>query len=129
MSARPTSLFITVGSTLFPSLTNTILSPESLDVLALLGITKLEVQYGKADFSASITAESSSKGDLKPPLASATTLAGANDGNHDWVHTTRDDQMEVSVFRYTDDFEGAVRRSGAVISHAGKCCFSQTSPR
>ena len=50
--ARGLTLLVTVGSTLFPALTNHILSPTILSLLPQLGVGRLVVQYGRADLLA-----------------------------------------------------------------------------
>ena len=101
---RLRTLLVTVGSTLFPALTAAILSPLTLDHLSSLGVTRLIVQYGREDLSASL-----SYSDLPPVLFDA--KGGARMA---WKG------MEVELMRFTDDFEGLVRAIGAVISHAGE---------
>ena len=51
-NAGGTTLLVTVGSTLFPALTNHILSPTILSLLPSLRVTRLVVQYGRADLLA-----------------------------------------------------------------------------
>lgn len=101
---RPTSLLVTVGSTLFSALTDAILSSETLDVLSAQGIRSLKVQYGRASLPASLNGIVKMR-DLAPD---------AGVGEFVWKG------MEVEVFRYTDDFEGLVGESEGVVSHAGE---------
>jgi beta-1,4-N-acetylglucosaminyltransferase len=93
--AKP-SLLITVGSTLFPKLTDAILSAPILDVLAGR-ITTLTVQLGSA-----------------PPPSDLRTILDNFDGSGGSYRG-----MRVEVMEYTTDFEGLVKDSDMVISHAG----------
>ena len=91
------SIFVTVGSTLFPALTNLILSPDFLDHLVSLDVARLVVQYGRAD--------------IRIPGSSSVDVADS--GRFTWK------RLDVEVKRFTDDFDGLVKRSDGVISHAG----------
>ncbi|WWD16226.1 hypothetical protein CI109_100652 [Kwoniella shandongensis] len=91
------SLLVTVGSTLFPALTNTILSPPLLAKLSSLGIKQLIVQYGRAD--------------LPPDLGIGVDSKGSG--------IKYIDGMVVQVMRFSEKFEELVKKSDAVISHAG----------
>ncbi|KAK8869512.1 hypothetical protein IAR55_000078 [Kwoniella newhampshirensis] len=93
----PHTLLVTVGSTLFPSLTNEILSPPLLAKLSSLGIQRLIVQYGCADLPSDLGIE----------------VDGAGNG------TGLIRGMQVEVMRFSERFEDLVRRSEAVISHGG----------
>jgi beta-1,4-N-acetylglucosaminyltransferase len=39
-------VFVTVGSTRFPELVQTVLSPDTIEILLALGYTSLRIQYG-----------------------------------------------------------------------------------
>ncbi|WVR05486.1 hypothetical protein IAU60_002502 [Kwoniella sp. DSM 27419] len=110
------TLFVTVGSTLFPVLTDTILSPGALAVLAREGVTRLVVQYGRAQ--------------LPETLEVVLDASGSGIAHFD---AGSPEPMSVEVMRYTDDFKGMVRRSDGVISHAGSgsilTVLRQTPPR
>jgi beta-1,4-N-acetylglucosaminyltransferase len=90
------SLLVTVGSTLFPKLTDEILSAPTLEILAER-ISILKVQLGSAP--------------LPPHLASILDDFDGSRGSYKG--------MEVEIMEYTTDFEGLVRSSDMVISHAG----------
>jgi beta-1,4-N-acetylglucosaminyltransferase len=110
------SLFITVGSTLFEALTTLCLSAPFLSALATAGVEDLVVQYGKA------------KLDLPPDLqvvkdevdgsGEAIFRAGGGGGGGGGLGVKV--RVRVRVMRYTDDFEGEVKRASWVISHAGE---------
>jgi beta-1,4-N-acetylglucosaminyltransferase len=93
--AKP-SLLVTVGSTLFPRLTDAILSAPILEVLAGR-ISTLKVQLGSAP----------------PPSHLQTTLDDfdSSKGSYQGVR--------VEIMDYTTNFEGLVKSSDMVISHAG----------
>lgn len=91
------SLLVTVGSTLFPKLTDEILSAPILEVLAAR-ISTLKVQLGSAP----------------PPIHLLSTL-DKFDGQRGLYKG-----MKVEIMDYTSDFEGLVRSSDLVISHAGE---------
>jgi beta-1,4-N-acetylglucosaminyltransferase len=93
--AKP-SLLVTVGSTLFPKLTDTILSAPILEVLAGR-ISTLKVQLGSA-----------------PPPSDLRTTLDDFDGSKGSYQG-----MMVEVMDYTTDFEGLVKSTDMVISHAG----------
>lgn len=102
---KPT-LLVTVGSTLFTDLTDTILHTATLDLLSE-SISVLRVQIGRGKIpDGLITTLSGSK---------AGAEAGAGDPR---VHGEYKG-MEVDVFPYTDDFEGLVKQTDLVVSHAG----------
>ena len=90
------SLLVTVGSTLFPKLTDTILSAGILGVLAGR-ISTLKVQLGNA-----------------PPPSDFRATLDKLDGSKGLYQG-----MKVEVMDYTTDFEGLVKSSDMVISHAG----------
>jgi len=90
------SLLVTVGSTLFPKLTNTILSGPILEILAGR-ISTLKIQLGCA-----------------PPPSDTRTILDDFDGSKGSYQG-----MRVEVMDYTTDFEGLVKSSDMVISHAG----------
>lgn len=90
------SLLVTVGSTLFPKLTDLILSDPLLDILAGR-ISSLKVQLGRAT--------------IPPHLASTLDKFDGSRGIYK--------EMKVEIMDYTTDFEGLVNSSDMVISHAG----------
>ncbi|WRT67455.1 uncharacterized protein IL334_004427 [Kwoniella shivajii] len=91
------TILVTVGSTLFPSLTDAILSPSLISSLNTLDVRKLVIQYGRADL---------------PPDLSIDVDANGNG-------TTVIDELRIEVMRFTDQFEKLVGQSDYVISHAG----------
>jgi beta-1,4-N-acetylglucosaminyltransferase len=95
-SQAKSSLLVTVGSTLFPKLTGTILSAPVLEILAGR-ISTLTVQLGSA----------SPPSDLRTILDDFDGSKGSYQG------------MRVETMDYTRDFEGLVKSSDMVISHAG----------
>ncbi|OCF40641.1 hypothetical protein I317_05573 [Kwoniella heveanensis CBS 569] len=120
--ASSKTLLVTVGSTLFPSLTDIILSAPILEVIASSGTTKLAVQYGRADLpSASRFREGGGFEvdlDLTGKGASTfVTMGGPSESFNEDDRRRR--ELKVEVFRFTDDFEGLIRSSDYVISHAG----------
>lgn len=106
MVQKGTTLLVTVGSTLFTSLTSKILSPSILSVLPTLGVTRLVVQYGATDLLSLNTIE-----DLE--------LDSTGTGQFVWRDYNGSEEVTVEVFKYTDDFVGLVDSADAVISHAG----------
>ena len=87
---------MTVGSTLFPKLTDAILSAPILEILAGR-ISTLKIQLGSA-----------------PPPSDLRTILddfGGSGGSYQG--------MRVEIMDYTTDFEGLVKGSDMVISHAG----------
>jgi beta-1,4-N-acetylglucosaminyltransferase len=95
-SQAKASLLVTVGSTLFPKLTDAILSAPILEILAGR-ISTLTVQLGSA-----------------PPPSDLRTTLDKFDGSKGSYRG-----MRVEVMDYTTDFEGLVKSSDMVISHAG----------
>nr|ODN94889.1 hypothetical protein L204_04229 [Cryptococcus depauperatus CBS 7855] len=93
------TILVTVGSTLFPSLTCFVLSPTILQLLSSLGIGKLIVQYGKANL----------------PISVVDQLQMDGNGNGSGQIAN----LNVIVMRYTDNFEHLVHNADAVVSHAG----------
>ncbi|ORX33863.1 glycosyltransferase family 28 C-terminal domain-domain-containing protein [Kockovaella imperatae] len=100
------TLLVTVGSTLFPELTNCILSSAILSILPSLGIKLVNVQYGKADLLAHEEIE-----DLE--------IDAQGSGEFTWTDYNGAGQVNVHVFRYTNDLSKLIKESDAVISHAG----------
>jgi beta-1,4-N-acetylglucosaminyltransferase len=100
------TLLITIGSTLFPGLTDLAVSPIFLDRLIQLGVEGLMVQYGKADLTLppGVRVESAKNGD-STFIYPANGRGGAG--------------ISVKVLRYSDEFEELVKSSKWVISHAG----------
>ena len=90
------SLLVTVGSTLFPKLTDAILSGPILEKLAGR-ISTLRVQLGSAT-----------------PPSELRTILDDFDGSKGSYRG-----MRVEIMDYTTDFEGLVKSSDMVISHAG----------
>lgn len=102
---KPT-LLVTVGSTLFPHLTDAILTRPFLELLSD-SVGHLTVQLGKARLPANLAERIGTGGGASD--------AGSVKGKYK--------EMDVDVFRYTDDFEGLVRGADLVISHAGQSGF------
>lgn len=101
--AKKPTLLVTVGSTLFPHLTSTILNSDILNLLSTR-LSLLRVQIGKGDIPADLTDR------IEPAPGSGSAREGIK-GEYKG--------MEVDVFRYTDDFEGLVNAVDLVVSHAG----------
>jgi len=112
----PLSLLITVGSTLFPALTDLILSTAVLRLLPSLGVATLVVQYGRARiplFSGALEGmevDAHGAGTVRLRGRYGAGAGGAGGGEPD---------LQVRVLRYTDDFLGLVEAADCVISHAG----------
>ena len=104
--SSPTTLLVTVGSTLFTALTNEVLSDSILSTLPGLGFERLIVQYGAADLVLS---------DIK-----GLDLNAKGTGEFTWRNHDGSGKIVVQVMRYTDDFNGLVESADAVISHAGE---------
>ena len=104
--SSPTTLLVTVGSTLFTALTDEVLSDSVLPKLPSLGIERLIVQYGAADLDLS---------DIKD-----LDLNAHGTGEFTWRCRESSGKLVVQVIRYTDDFNGLVESADAVISHAGE---------
>ncbi|EIW66348.1 hypothetical protein TREMEDRAFT_35288 [Tremella mesenterica DSM 1558] len=83
-------LFVTVGSTLFPALTNLILSSNILSFLSQ-SMTELVVQYGQGD----------------PDCSNLTKVHQSLSVN------------SIRLFRYTNEFSQMIKESDFVVSHAG----------
>ncbi|KAL7424277.1 Glycosyltransferase 28 C-terminal domain [Cryptotrichosporon argae] len=100
------TLLVTVGSTLFPGLTDTVLSPSTLTLLPSLGISTLVVQLGRADVPAPVRAR-----------------VPAVPGEFRWDGAAGEERaagaLRVRVLRYTDDLEGEIEAATAVVAHAG----------
>ncbi|WVQ99050.1 hypothetical protein IAU59_006182 [Kwoniella sp. CBS 9459] len=138
LTTKTKTLLVTVGSTLFPSLTDAILSAPIPEIIASSGITKLVVQYGRADLPSrddiawkqlGITLDGTGQGTgsfsrlqdagdgegLKAGAVGGDGGGGGDGGSYARAQA----EVEVQVFRFTDDFEGLVKSSDYVISHAG----------
>ncbi|KAL0254226.1 UDP-N-acetylglucosamine transferase subunit ALG13 [Cryptococcus tetragattii IND107] len=116
--SHPFTLLVTVGSTLFPSLTSHILLPAFLSLLQSLGVQRLVVQYGRAELEL--------ENNVKRTLSVNSQGVGRgvwsdSDGDRDGddAQDKKETGMVVEVMRFTSDFEGLVKNSDAVISHAG----------
>lgn len=83
-------IFVTVGSTYFDSLIDSLLSPSVLAAISSEDFTRLIVQYGKGALPAGFTEGVHSKGDV-----------------------------EVELFKFKDGLQDMVERADLVISHAG----------
>ena len=92
------TLLVTVGSTLFPDLTNLIISPQVLDLLEKTSIQRLVIQYGRTDIESTSGVEPNATGEAK----------------FNWKG------LDVEMMRFTDAFQALVKQVDAVISHAGK---------
>ncbi|OWZ72447.1 UDP-N-acetylglucosamine transferase subunit ALG13 [Cryptococcus neoformans] len=112
--SHPFTLLATVGSTLFPSLTSHVLLPTFLSLLQSLGVQRLVVQYGRAE----LKLQDNVKQTLSiNPQGYGRGVWSDNDGGGDGDR--KQNGMVVEVMRFTNDFEGLVGNSDAVISHAG----------
>ena len=103
---RHYTLLVTVGSTLFPALTDLILSPPFLDHLSSQAVSRLIVQYGRATIH--LPRESGSESSLRSSLDAKGAVTFV------WKH------ISVDIMRFTDDFEGLAKQVDGVISHAGE---------
>lgn len=115
-AANPSrTLLITVGSTLFPSLTDQALTTPFLLRLIQLRVQSLIIQYGKADLT------------LPPDFRLVSQGTQHGSGIQNFSYQPKDisgegeegRDLRVGVLRYTDDFEALVRSAKWVISHAG----------
>jgi UDP-N-acetylglucosamine transferase subunit ALG13 len=106
MSNAARTLLVTVGSTLFTSLTDKVLSPPVLSILSSLGITALIVQYGAAALP-DLT-------DIAP-----LELDSTGTGEFDWRDDNGTDRLRVRVMRYAEAYTKLVASADAVVSHAG----------
>lgn len=116
--SHPFTLFVTVGSTLFPALTSHILLPTFLSLLQSLGVQRLVVQYGRAK----LELEDNVKRTLRvnsQGVGRGVWCDSDGDGDGDGAQDKKETGMVVEVMRFTGDFEGLVKNSDAVISHAG----------
>ncbi|KGB79577.2 UDP-N-acetylglucosamine transferase subunit ALG13 [Cryptococcus deuterogattii R265] len=116
--SHPFTLFVTVGSTLFPALTSHILLPTFLSLLQSLGVQRLVVQYGRAK----LELEDNVKRTLRvnsQGVGRGVWRDSDGDGDGDGAQDKKETGMVVEVMRFTGDFEGLVKNSDAVISHAG----------
>lgn len=112
--SHPFTLLATVGSTLFPSLTSHVLLPTFLSLLQSLGVQRLVVQYGRGE----LKLQDNVKQTLSiNPQGYGRGVWSDNDGGGDGDR--KQNGMVVEVMRFTNDFEGLVGNSDAVISHAG----------
>ena len=102
------TLLVTVGSTLFPALTDAVLSGPILEILSDR-ISTLRIQLGRANVPAHLQATLS---DYQPGEDGCRGRLG---------------KMEVDIMRYTDNFEGLVKGSDMVISHAGMSVLTSTT--
>lgn len=114
------SLFITVGSTLFPALTDLALSPTFLELLASHGVTEVTVQYGSADITVPPSGQNgrmNGKGEgsfvFRPDAGS---VAGTHPGAEPLA---QGDGLRIRFMRYTSQFDAEVAGADMVISHAG----------
>ncbi|WWC60790.1 uncharacterized protein I303_103366 [Kwoniella dejecticola CBS 10117] len=103
------SVLVTVGSTLFPALTNKIFSPEIISIFHSNGVERLVVQYGRADVPISLLRARNLKLDGQ---GKASIMIGQGEEKGEGG-------LKVDLFRFTDEFEGLVRSCEYVISHAG----------
>ena len=101
------TLLVTVGSTLFPALTDRVLSPSFLSLLSPHGIDRLIIQYGRAV----LPSNTATKDMALNPAGHGSTL---------WKPDGSSSGVAVEAMRFTDDFEGLVASADAVISHAGQ---------
>ncbi|ORY22568.1 glycosyltransferase family 28 C-terminal domain-domain-containing protein [Naematelia encephala] len=111
-SSDPTSLLITVGSTLFPELTSAVLTRAFARILVDAGIKRLVVQYGKAKLPWELIMRLDLAVDALGQAERTVRPFDSDDG---------EDEREIhfQVKRFVDDFDGVVASVDAVISHAG----------
>ena len=115
---REFRLLVTIGSTLFPTLTNLVLSPSFLSLLLNLEVTSLVVQYGRANsvshegLDLSLDAGGNGRTIWKGNKVN-TQEKGKGKGKE------KRNEMDVMVMRYTDNLEDLIAGVDAVISHAG----------
>ncbi|KAI9637828.1 uncharacterized protein MKK02DRAFT_42201 [Dioszegia hungarica] len=126
-ASRPATLFLTVGSTLFPSLTTIALSPAFLDVLFASGVQRLLVQYGRAELplpDGVMITKRSDKADghinFEWPGRGAQYKAYQDaKGTKGAYGYGEGPKMEVELIMFTERFGGEVKDAKWVISHAG----------
>ncbi|RXK35469.1 hypothetical protein M231_07281 [Tremella mesenterica] len=123
-------LFVTVGSTLFPALTNLILSSNILSFLSQ-SMTELVVQYGQGDPDCSnltkvhqslsvrsLDTEGQSERIMKTGLSKKSEgmeKVGKENGEEEYEY----EGMRIKMFRYTNEFSEMIKESDYVVSHAG----------
>ena len=90
-------VFVTVGSTRFDALVQTVLSEPVLDVLRKRGYRTLDVQCGNSDFDASHL---------------------RRDADDHWQ---RAGDLETSIWRFKPSLKEDYERADLIISHAGTC--------
>ncbi|WWC69169.1 uncharacterized protein I206_103105 [Kwoniella pini CBS 10737] len=98
-----TSILITVGSTLFPSLTDKILSSEIISILIENGIEKLIIQYGNANLPFNFKKEINFK----------------NEEKGKGFIKIEEEKLKIELIRFTNDFENLIKNCDFIISHAG----------
>jgi beta-1,4-N-acetylglucosaminyltransferase len=96
--------FVTVGSTRFDSLVQSILSSQILSCLLLKGYSELVIQCGLSEVS-----------DLEMPTESGIPLKLHKDG------------VAIEIWRFKSSLETEYDRADLVISHAGLICFFSIS--
>lgn len=89
-------VFVTVGSTRFDALVQTVLSEPVLDVLRNKGYRSLDIQCGNSDFDASLL---------------------RRDADDHWQ---RSGDPEASVWRFKPSLKEDYERADLIISHAGE---------
>jgi len=123
------TLLITVGSTLFPSLTDYFLSPKTLAQLPSYGISSLVVQYGKAALppDCPLLAFVDAKGQGQTTLSGGGRVTTNANVNGKVNASSFTGHFKVTVLRYTSDFAALVRSADCVVSHAGGSFSSSSS--
>lgn len=97
-------VFVTVGSTRFDALVQTVLSDHLLDVLRTKGYRSLDVQCGNSDFDPSLL---------------------RRDADDHWQRTG---DPEASVWRFKPSLKEDYERADLIISHAGALAASNHYP-
>ncbi|XP_066245113.1 UDP-N-acetylglucosamine transferase subunit ALG13 [Euwallacea similis] len=97
-------LFLTVGTTKFPKLVNTITQADTLQVLSHLGYNNIQIQTGR-DFH---------KPHIDPQIEATITQT-----NSSTVVKLTDFDLVIKYDQYFEDFEEQIKKADLVISHAG----------
>lgn len=95
-------VFVTVGTTKFPKLVDTITQLPTLQALSHCGYTEIQIQTGRQFDSPKID-----------PKLKATVQQQDN------CWTVRLDTLVIHYDQYFEDFEGQIAKADLVISHAG----------
>ncbi|CAG9765225.1 unnamed protein product [Ceutorhynchus assimilis] len=99
------TVFVTVGTTKFPKLVDTITTLDVIKTLKNLGYDNVQIQTGK-DFH---------KPNIDPLLKNVTV----NLQEQSWAVKLLDFDVTINYNTYFDNFEEQIRKADLVISHAG----------